>query len=98
MINKIKKLILMSIMGLMTTTILTNKNNYYSDLFRVYSVNDSSIQFINCNGHIYEMENTIGDIYTDEYYALTMYNNNTQQINDDIIINIKYVRIDKLMY
>lgn len=74
--------------------------HYYSTLLKVYSVEwdrelkTGRVFFIDCYNRFYGMGIQDGDIYPGEFYTAIMYNNATSITSDDIIVKIKYCRID----
>lgn len=76
-------------------------DNIYSNIMLVdkcfYNADGTAtVQFINSNGFVFGYKNNNQDISKGEYYSITMYTNDTNSIYDDIILNIKYERIDIL--
>ena len=68
----------------------------YSQLMQVkkcdYENEEIILQDYLGNEYIYKTENL--DIYETEFYCCTMFKNKTDKISDDIVLNIKYQRLD----
>lgn len=78
----------------------------YSKLMRVvdcqYNDNDNDNDTVcvilqDCLGFTYHYDTQNGDIWEGEYYTAILDNNNTEYIMDDIVLKIKYERVDLLM-
>lgn len=102
--NELLQSVLFAILIMLTLTfccIITevvlddDTNNYYSELFIVDSIDKEQdvVVFKNVNGYLFTYDG-IGDICENEYYTATMNNNGTADIKDDIIVNIRYTRLD----
>lgn len=55
------------------------------------------VEFIDCNGDGWEYASDDCDFEPGECYTLIMYSNRTSTIYDDIILIVRYERIDLLM-
>lgn len=74
----------------------------YSKLMRVvacqYGDNYTAcVTFVDCMGFEYHLDLNDSDISPGEYYTCTLSNNGTEFIVDDIVLKIKYERVDLLM-
>lgn len=73
------------------------ENEIYSEILQVKNVNYETGEIIFQdylgNIHLFVLEG-FDDIYTTEFYTCTMYKNKTEEIYDDIILNINYERLD----
>lgn len=86
-----------------TQNTIGNPSNTYAKVMVVDAVqynpeDGAEIAFVDCNGLVYRCRSMDGDIYPGDVYTCTMDKNGTQDdVRDDIIIGIKYERIDLLI-
>lgn len=77
-----------------------NFKNYYSTLLKVVSVEwDTELKvgrafFTDCNNNVYSTGIVDGDIFPGDFYTAIVYTNKTVFVYDDIIVKIKYCRVD----
>ena len=76
-------------------------NNFYSREFIIDNIvenGDECILYLrDCNGFIFEYETQTDDLYKNDIVSCVLYDNETDLIFDDIILNLRYERPDLLL-
>lgn len=76
--------------------------HYYPDLLYIQDIDysNNTIYFKNSNDKeiIYVMDVEPDDMYIGEFYDAILYDNNTPEIMDDIVVKIHYERVDNFDY
>ena len=72
------------------------ENEIYSTLMQVAECDYENQNYVFCDylGNEYTFHYDVEQLYETEFYCCTMYCNETSEIYDDIILNIKYQRLD----
>lgn len=72
------------------------ENEIYSTLMQVVECDYENQNYVFCDylGNEYTFNYDVEQLYETEFYCCTLYKNKTSKIYDDIIINIKYQRLD----
>ena len=82
-------------------SVIYNENNLYSNDFIIDNITENGNKNIlylrDCNGFIWKYETDIDDLYINDIVSCVMYNNETELIYDDEIINLNYSRCDLLI-
>ena len=80
-----------------TNCVGSNENEIYSEILQVKNVDYETGEIIFHdylgNKYLFVLKGFY-DIFETEFYTCTMYKNKTEEIYDDIILNIKYERLD----
>lgn len=71
----------------------TASAEFYSTLFRVDWIESNTATLIDCNGFTWEYSDP-DDMEVDDFYTAVMDDNGTDEIFDDIIVDLHYERPD----